>query len=55
MIHLTRPLAILVSFLGLVWRESPSGGRVSPRAAWRIAVFFHTECPRRQEARDASL
>lgn len=34
---------ILWEFLGLVWRASPAGGRVSVRTAWTIAVVYHTD------------
>lgn len=46
---MTRMVATFWEFLGLAWRESPAGGRVSLRTAWRIARLYHTDCPRRKE------
>lgn len=38
-----RAWCILWEWLGLVWRESPAGDRVSARTAWTIAVLYHTD------------
>ena len=46
-----RLLATVWECVGLVGRESPAGGRVSLRTAWRIAWLYHTDCPKRQEPR----
>lgn len=46
---MTRLCAIVTECLGLVWRESPAGGRVSLRTAWAIAWRYHTDRPPRRK------